>query len=948
MTSFSLRIAGIIALFVVSARPSQSQPSLGPRTDQYGDALPEGAIARLGTLRLTHLGVVEAVAISPDGTVAASGVQYGKKTPSADVTEATIRLWNVKTGELLRQIATPDAPVSFLRFAADGKTIFVGCGKFLCCFECASGKKAWAQQAIVGERFNKIGVQAKEIIQAGATLMSLHSGNISCGFEEGKRESFYNHPQLVVSLWNAKTGVPLPLAKALQSTIEAQTRVPILLHEVAFTHDLKYAAIGVSEGDPLPRDQTPGRTNKWKYPNSRVEVIDLASGKVLLSIANRDGEFGKLALAPDGSRVAALTGKTIETPFKFEDGKTGFHIDERKDLWLASVDKSDKRLLAKNLTWIKNLAFVSEDHLAAIDGESKVTGWRLDTGARVEKHDVGRETFTPACAAGVAVESRNNTVRLIDIKSGKPLGAFDGHRLAPSLRFAIYAPDTLISRDGERAIYWNPRSWKPTQAVRVPYDPDDFFAKGWLHHGAFDQAICVEKGLYLHRGERGLELRDIKSGNTVRHIDGDPQPYWHYFSAAGNRLVCAEDGSYDFFDVQTGKRLAKTAGDPISEQYRLSSHGKYFAKRGMEELPAIELYDVETGKLLRRLTPNSVKAAAPNRRGEILMFQFAPDEQLVFGEIHETSDLENGISRVRISVSIWNAETGELWQDMVLHPAVEISPGAKTSNWFFVRVMAISHDRRLLALSRGAEWIPERRVESTPIEIWEVASGEKRGELTDHGPIADLAFSPDDRCLASSSHDTTILIWDLNRPLRPLERSTRLTEQELDDCWRTLFERDAAKADLAIWRLIGCPDDSLPYIQKKLRPVPIPDASRVRSLIGDLNSNDFKTRTRAEKELAKFGDLIQTQIDQALKEPGTLESRQRLESLAKTARTSSHPFASMTRIGEWRALEVVEKIGRPQAIEILRTLANGAPDGQLTIAAKAALTRAESQAKAVR
>jgi hypothetical protein len=63
---------------------------------------------------------------------------------------------------------------------------------------------------------------------------------------------------------------------------------------------------------------------------------------------------------------------------------------------------------------------------------------------------------------------------------------------------------------------------------------------------------------------------------------------------------------------------------------------------------------------------------------------------------------------------------------------------------------------------------------------------------------------------------------------------------------------------------------------------------------------------------------------------------------------SSRPFGSMTRSGEWRALEILEKIGSPPAIKILRDLANGAPNGQLTITAKAALTRAETRTKASR
>jgi hypothetical protein len=94
--------------------------------------------------------------------------------------------------------------------------------------------------------------------------------------------------------------------------------------------------------------------------------------------------------------------------------------------------------------------------------------------------------------------------------------------------------------------------------------------------------------------------------------------------------------------------------------------------------------------------------------------------------------------------------------------------------------------------------------------------------------------------------------------------------------------------------------------------------------------------------------LILTQVEQALKETDKLEPQVRLASLAKKARESSRPFSSLARIGEWTVLEIVEKIERPQAIQILRDLANGSPDSQLTIAAKAALTRSETRAKAVR
>src|SRR5438128_1556201 len=43
------------------------------RTDRYGDPLPNGALQRLGTLRLHQDGVILALAYSPDGKMLVSG-----------------------------------------------------------------------------------------------------------------------------------------------------------------------------------------------------------------------------------------------------------------------------------------------------------------------------------------------------------------------------------------------------------------------------------------------------------------------------------------------------------------------------------------------------------------------------------------------------------------------------------------------------------------------------------------------------------------------------------------------------------------------------------------------------------------------------------------------------------------------------------------------------------
>ncbi|MGH7171534.1 MAG: WD40 repeat domain-containing protein, partial [Gemmataceae bacterium] len=87
-----------------------------PKRDRFGDPLPEGAIARLGDLRLRHHTSVAGGDFSPDGKIFAA-YEGGRE----------IICWDTTSGRQVRRVpvshhGSPD----FLRYSPDGKRLILG------------------------------------------------------------------------------------------------------------------------------------------------------------------------------------------------------------------------------------------------------------------------------------------------------------------------------------------------------------------------------------------------------------------------------------------------------------------------------------------------------------------------------------------------------------------------------------------------------------------------------------------------------------------------------------------------------------------------------------------------------------------------------------------------------------------------------------------------------
>jgi hypothetical protein len=184
------------------------------------------------------------------------------------------------------------------------------------------------------------------------------------------------------------------------------------------------------------------------------------------------------------------------------------------------------------------------------------------------------------------------------------------------------------------------------------------------------------------------------------------------------------------------------------------------------------------------------------------------------------------------------------------------------------------------------------------------------------------------RWLLASGHQRRQRIASLGRPLSPAE---------MERYWVALAGADPEEAADAIGYLASAPaanQRTVPFLRKAVKAALPPDAERLRRLIADLDSDRFDVREKAQGELERIGEDAVPALRKALDSKPSAEARRRMKSILERPRTPSPETVQAIR-----AVEVLEKIGTPDARQLLESLAEGAPEAGLTREARAALER---------
>jgi hypothetical protein len=141
-------------------------------------------------------------------------------------------------------------------------------------------------------------------------------------------------------------------------------------------------------------------------------------------------------------------------------------------------------------------------------------------------------------------------------------------------------------------------------------------------------------------------------------------------------------------------------------------------------------------------------------------------------------------------------------------------------------------------------------------------------------------------------------------------------------------------------RLAAAPArEAVALLRERLLEAPAALAARLERLVKDLDDDDFAVRERATAELARLGRGAEARLRALLAGRPSAEARRRAEGLLRRLPGPKGPALAPDELAALRGVEVLERLGAPEARQALEALAGGAAEARLTREAQAALRR---------
>jgi WD40 repeat protein len=576
----------------VAEAAEQPRKDSWARTDRYGDLLPAGAVARLGTLRFRHEGEAFSLFFSPDGKILASTCNDG-----------LIFLWDSATGKELRRINTTPAKqemsshVSAIAFSPDGKTLASRDLYHVCVWDVATGKELRripVNSFVPKERgklffspdgkilaFDLMAMVPPQKFQPRVMFLDAATGKerSHLDFKNGVRLHGFspdgkavavtvgNDPE--VQLWDVAAGKLIRKVKGGSMSLafspdgrlvaSCASAFQIVLADVATGQEV--GRLEAKMDFMMSLAFTPeGKTLLAGAQDGKVRIFDVATKTLRRQLDARMWMIRSMALSPDGRTVAA---GTVYHTIRLWDVASGKELFEQYQGHDAQVNA---------------VAFSPDGKILASGGDNQqIRLWNSADGTqlRLLKSSARTLTFSPDGKRIASLWRNNNTVRLWDVASGKEVLRLthEGINTAEmdSLRCLAF------STDGRSVLTVDHRVGKPKPSL----------------------------------GTARLHVWDAASGRLVREFSM-PELYPECLAIAPDGKSVALGGSnsaLQIWDMEAGKLIAALPGHQHRvETVAFSPDGRTLASGSLDR--TVRLWETATGKLIRTLHGHSRSVTA--------------------------------------------------------------------------------------------------------------------------------------------------------------------------------------------------------------------------------------------------------------------------------------------------------------------------------------------------
>jgi len=335
----------------------------------------------------------------------------------------------------------------------------------------------------------------------------------------------------------------------------------------------------------------------------------------------------------------------------------------------------------------------------------------------------------------------DNAIRLWDVVSGEVIKAFTGH--TDKINSIAFSPDGNYIVTSSKDM-----------TIKI-FNIENGNAADFKTDQSVTSLAYSPDGFSIATASGNIKLLDANNCNEIISFTGK--------SGTGSRVYFAPDGKTilsrsNLWDIETGREIRRNAGSLFSPDGKITvdiSRGTLTLRDAVNgnEINKFQCYnspDFATifspdGNTVAACFMDSIRIWDITNGQEIISISDYPRIRNIFLSIAYSPDGKSIVSgHSNATIKLWDAASGEEIKSFIGH-------GNNVTS------VAFHPDGSIIASGSG----------DSSIKLWEVNTGREIRTLTGHtgrmvGGVRSVAFSPDGKFLVSGSVDTTLKLWDVN------------------------------------------------------------------------------------------------------------------------------------------------------------------------------------------